>query len=379
MAQRSRSLQYMPQLDALRAAAVTVVVLRHFTSRVTLERVVATDLGVRLFFVLSGFLITNLLLLARDDCRSGTTTMGAAAGRFYVRRVVRIAPIYYATLFAAAACGVPAVLGAFWWHVVYLSNVAFAMGHAGGAASHFWTLAIEEQFYLVWPWIVLTMNTSSLRRIAVGAVVFAPLYRIVATALGYPEFARLLTFGSLDALAAGALLATYWREGQFDYALARMRGWLTTALGVLVVLLVSGLVHNAPFDSLVLTLETALLVPVVGCAARGFGGVIGRALEARPIRYVGRISYGIYVYHMFMPNALHAIGRLVRIDVPTTGASAVLVLSCATLLVAATSWTFLERPLLALKEKVSTSSAVQTATSHSLGRSSDAASVRVEL
>jgi len=348
----------MPQLDALRAVAVSVVVLWHFTSRETLARVLAVDLGVRLFFVLSGFLITALLLVARDECRAGTMTTATAARRFYVRRFLRIFPIYYATLIVAAALSVPGVADSFWWHVAYLSNVKFASTQSAGPASHFWTLAVEEQFYLVWPWIVLATHTSSLRRIAIGAILGAPFYRISVTALGYPGFAALLPFGVLDALAAGALVATYWHDGQLESALAAMRGALIATVVALAVLLATGRFLVPPFSSVTTTLETTLLVPVVGFAALGLRGTAGRVLESRPLRYVGKISYGIYVYHNFMPNVVHAIGRTLRIAVPTTGAPAVLMLIVATLVVSAASWSLIERPLLHLKARIPTHASV---------------------
>jgi peptidoglycan/LPS O-acetylase OafA/YrhL len=339
----------MPQLDALRAVAVCIVVLWHFTSRQTFVRAVAVNLGVRLFFVLSGFLITALLLIAREDCRAGAMTTRAAATRFYVRRALRIMPIYYGTLVVAAAMRLPAVTDAFWWHVTYLSNVKFALTGFAGPASHFWTLAVEEQFYLVWPWIVLNTTTRSLRRIATAAILFAPLFRFAAASIGVPQFGSLLPFGVLDALAAGALMATYWSETRLDLWLSRNAPWFALSLLAAAAILITGMAKGSPFDTIVVTLETAVLVPIVGYAALGFSGVTGRVLESRPLRHVGKISYGIYVFHNFMPELLHALATRLRIAVPTMGGGAIALLVLMTIAVAWASWNLIERPLLRLK------------------------------
>jgi len=349
---RQRSLPYMPQLDALRALAVAVVVLWHFTSRETLVRALAVDAGVRLFFVLSGFLITALLLIDRNECRAGATTTRTAAWRFYRRRALRIVPIYYGTLVIAAALRVSAVTDAFWWHVTYLSNVKFALSGFAGAASHFWTLAVEEQFYLVWPWIVLAASTAALRRIATAAIVVAPVFRVTLASMSAPRFGTLLPFGVLDALAAGSLMATYWHDAQLDVWLKRTSRWCAVSFLAGAILLIGGITRWPPFDTVIATLETGVLVPLVGYAAIGFPGASGRLLESRPLRYVGRISYGIYVYHNFMPDLLHSLASRLNVVVPTMGSGAIVPPIAMTLVIASASWMFVERPFLRLKLRI---------------------------
>ncbi len=349
-----RSLPYMPQLDALRAAAVTVVVLWHFTSRRTVERALFVDFGVRAFFVLSGFLITALLLIARADCQAGEITTRAAATRFYGRRALRIVPIYYGTLLFAAALRVSAVTDAFWWHFAYLSNVKFALSSLEGPASHFWTLAVEEQFYLVWPWVVLVTSTTTLRRIAIGGLVFAPLFRLWADWMHVPRFGMLLPFGSLDALGAGAVLATWWYEGRLNRVPSRGAGWFVVAAVIGGVMVLTGAFARPPFAAIFGTYEALVLMPIVGYAALGVRGLTGRVLESRPVRYVGKTSYGIYVYHNFMPDLLHGFASRVNVAVPTTGARAVVLAIAATLVVASASWRFIERPLQRLRHRTST-------------------------
>lgn len=342
LASASAALGYRPQLDALRAAAVATVLLWHFGSRPAAIRALAVSAGVRLFFVLSGFLITSILLHARDT-RDSQTSIGAAAGRFYLRRGLRVAPVYYATLLIAFTAGVPAVRDAWAWHAAYLSNVFFALrGQWDGPASHLWSLAVEEQFYLLWPWLVLCLAPRRFRHLTIAAVLVAPVLRLVATLQGYPATDLLLT-GCLDSLGCGALLAVWRHEGTWP----ANQKWLTMAAACasvsLAILLVVQWTTTTALLALQPTLISIVLTWIVAGAVRGFHGPAGRWLEWRPLLYIGKVSYGIYLFHNFMPTTLSYIERLGAPVVPGPGRVVVLVgltIACASL-----SWTFFERPI----------------------------------
>ena len=121
---------YMPQLDALRAIAVGAVILHHFLPLgrfIPYDFVTFGDLGVRLFFVLSGFLITGILLKCKSKVDLGDESPSFELRQFYVRRFLRIFPVYYLTLAIVAILNVPTVRTTFFWHLSYLSNVYFAL------------------------------------------------------------------------------------------------------------------------------------------------------------------------------------------------------------------------------------------------------------
>jgi peptidoglycan/LPS O-acetylase OafA/YrhL len=173
--------EYLPQLDGLRAFAVFAVMLHHF---LPLNRVLPEDfvtlgsLGVRLFFVLSGFLITGILLRCRQRASDGETKPSQQLRRFYVRRFLRIFPVYYVTLGIVALLNLPTVRESFFWHVAYLSNFLFSfLGRFEGPLSHFWSLAVEEQFYLLWPWLIVFAPRRFLHGIILMTVISAPVFR----------------------------------------------------------------------------------------------------------------------------------------------------------------------------------------------------------
>jgi peptidoglycan/LPS O-acetylase OafA/YrhL len=152
---RSEDRKYMPQLDAIRAAAIFLVMIQHWAPTLT-QIAPWGGIGVRCFFVLSGFLITGILLRARDLIDAARTTRGFQVRQFYIRRSLRIFPIYYLTLIVACALGLQVVRDTFWWHAGYLSNFYIAStGIWHGYISHLWSLSVEEQFYLIWPALIL--------------------------------------------------------------------------------------------------------------------------------------------------------------------------------------------------------------------------------
>jgi peptidoglycan/LPS O-acetylase OafA/YrhL len=305
--------------------------------------------GVLLFFVLSGYLITSLLLRSRaQDWRIALTN-------FYVRRTLRIFPIYYLTLlFLAWLQSVP-VSQFIYWHVAYLSNILFVLNPwAAADSAHFWTLSVEEQFYLVWPLFVLLVPYRHLLRVILWAIVAGICWKaFVVQTFGDHLAGALPTVSCLDALGIGAALAFI----EQDEKLSRQRNaFLQAALivgGVLVLLQVLLTVMGQGRGLVLVTAyagPSLVFVWLVGSAARGFKGVLGFCLEWKVLLYVGKISYGIYLYHNFMP-------RLVRYFASVVGVGELSVLTtfvCATtvtLLTAAGSWHFIEKPISQIKER----------------------------
>ena len=325
----------LPQLDGLRAVAVIFVMAFHFVPSVDRYAPLGS-IGVRLFFVLSGFLITRILLDSRR------TDLSSALRSFYIRRGLRIFPLFYLVLALAALINISPVRSTIGWHVSYLTNVyLFDRGSWHGSISHLWSLAVEEQFYLVWPWLVLCLPGRRLPAVITTMVCLAPVSRLL---IGGP-MNSVLPLSCVDALGAGALLAL---------PLTR-RSMMSAGLVIGVPLTIASLAFRAagyvslPFE-VALDFGVSLAAAwLVGRAANGFGGSIGAVLSARPVTYIGTISYGLYLYHGFMP---YVLGRYVTGFVDLSGMMRFALLTTATLVIAATSWRFFEAPILTLKDRL---------------------------
>lgn len=290
-------------------------------------------MGVRLFFVLSGFLITGILLSWRGR------PLGAAIRVFYARRALRIFPLFYFVLIAAAALNIGPVRDTFAWHAAYLSNFYFYQrGDWHGSVSHLWSLAVEEQFYAVWPWLILCAPERWLRPIVITMILVAPVSRLL-----FPNpMDSVLPTSALDSLGLGALMAmpaaAPHKGGPY--------GILGAALvGVTLMLRYAGL--GGQYQIVGLDFGVSLLSAwAVVSAARGFAGPAGRFLSASPVMAVGRISYGLYVYHGFTP---YLLGRYVPGFIEMAWPLRTLLLTTATALIAMISWRLLEQPFLRLK------------------------------
>jgi peptidoglycan/LPS O-acetylase OafA/YrhL len=362
----STPLPHMLQLDALRAFAVLAVLVSHFsptTSKLyALTRLIDLGgLGVRLFFVLSGFLITGILLRSKRYCEKDGLPILRAFRQFYARRVLRIFPLFYLVLGLAAVLNVPPVRQTFGWHAAFLTNFYMFFHGWKGATNHFWSLAVEEQFYLVWPWVILLVSRRRLHAAILVTIAVGPLFRLffglgTGTAAGSVA-TPILPLSCLDTLGVGALLALrkdqsagqQSREYPFGKA-GMLLGFAALAVFVLLrAMNEAWTIGYAAFD-----LGAALLAGwVVLRASTGFHGRIGKLLELKPLIYLGTISYGIYVYHNFIPYVMYktlglrSITDLLRL--PYAWPLDSLLEAGIAISVAALSWNFFERPINNLK------------------------------
>jgi peptidoglycan/LPS O-acetylase OafA/YrhL len=283
------------ELDGLRAIAILAVFLHHAL------HVPVAWAGVDVFFVLSGFLITGILLDAKQETGGDKRTY---FGQFYARRARRILPPYYvALIFASLAFGW-GWLHRWYWFVFFGTNIGESMRRSHLSLQPLWSLAVEEQFYMVWPWVVLLASERWLKRIAVATLVLAPALRWLCTPLFRNHFPiYFLTPFRADLLCAGALLALTWRHNP-KWAKEKT-AW---ALGALVAVLATLLWANR-YSSWHATSNTRVantflyeltLIGSVGLLVLALSGKgwLGAVLRWRPVRYVGMISYTMYLVHL---------------------------------------------------------------------------------
>lgn len=358
--------RFYPALDGLRALAITAVLISHFfPERSAIQKSFHWGrFGVLLFFVLSGFLITGLLLRGRDAVARGETTRGAVFRSFVARRALRIAPIYYLVVLLGWAVGYPPIADRVWWHLTYTGNIAMTyFDHRMAQAIHLWSLCVEEQFYLLWPLAVLFFPAKRLATVAFGLVVFSFTYEAVGALHGRTfEQTHLVLQGCMDALGLGALLAICaHREarGARGGLSAERLSFLAAAIGAPLFFFAQGyryqvgltatddLAYRIPGD---IGLGLASLTLVYLATTRG-PSLIRRALELPPVRYVGRISYGIYLYHLFLIPIGRDFARRFDLAELNRGSRMFFLYSATSLLLAALSWWLIEKPINAQKKR----------------------------
>ena len=322
-------------LDGVRGLAILAVLLHHAFEAKLLW------MGVDLFFVLSGFLITTILV------RSKGLGFRRYIGHFYRRRAQRILPPYLLLLLIGSV-----VYGTWWLHEWYFyfgaMNFLKVFNLPALPASPLWSLAIEEQFYLVWPLAVFFLNRRQLMVCSVGLMLLAPILRFVCTPILHRPWAiyMLLPF-RMDCLACGALLSLVWPmlHAHLDRSPAlRRRLWFAAAVGVVLSLAVLRLLQHRGIGTLsgsaignAFIYEAALII-VTSLFFFALSGGAPRLFCFRPLVWLGTVSYSLYLIHGLLLN--RAFDKHLPFAAPLAiGAS---------LLYAAASWYWLEKPILSL-------------------------------
>lgn len=353
---------YMPQLDSLRFFAVLGVLISHYWMPKLNWLLADMDwgwMGVHLFFVLSGFLITGILLDCREMAEKTSRSPSYFVRQFYIRRFLRIFPIYYLIIAIALTINIPLAREIWGWLVSYTANIYITVFNTWvGLFSHFWSLAVEEQFYLFWPWAILLLPKKWLPATMVFAILLAPLYRFAAYEMHrfdvspFDFKSATFTIGNLDSLGMGALLAFVKSTvGKVTAQKYLSRKILPFGLFLYVTSLALYHYHIKPsiFFSLNDFAVSLIFTWLVSATAIGFKGVLARFLESSPLQYLGKISYGIYVYHYFVPFLITPIFSALGIEYETPGYINFLLSSAITISIASLSWYAFELPINNLK------------------------------
>jgi peptidoglycan/LPS O-acetylase OafA/YrhL len=360
------AIAHIPALDGTRGLAILLVLLVHFgvgagfAGRVSapwgsaLERAFYVGWsGVDLFFVLSGFLITSILLASKAQPRY--------FGRFYGRRALRIFPLYYVGLVLGLLV-VPAVwpgevnkllgesLRGQAWFWTYTLNVGYALGWLSGVGvlGQFWTLTIEEQFYLAWPAIVKVSTERALVAVCIVMAVGALCLRVLWLSQGWPggwQGAYRFTLTRVDALAIGAVVAVLVRDPAWR---ARLDRWTPAGLALGLAAVGALAVTVRPFypnSPVVVTFGHTLLALTFGwLIVLASGSRSPRWLRMRGLRVLGKFSYGIYVWHWPLQQVmlLYHAERFLPVTFLATGLLGSFALGWL-------SYVLIERPFLKLK------------------------------
>ena len=357
-----RGLRYVAGLDGIRALAVVGVLLFH----ADVSWMQGGFLGVDVFFVLSGFLITSLLL---TEIRS---TGRLRFGAFYLRRARRLLPALFLTLIGSlglawlfARDAFHQVLRDIPYALTYVINWAYTFRHQSyfeaigrpPLLQHLWSLAIEEQFYLIWPSVVALIAILFRKRLRTAVFVVATLGALLSTFLmawvanrnGYPDLADpspiyFATHTHAMGILTGAAVAALF-VGRFESGTVRRR-WsvlgsvasLIGVVGIVATYVVVSEYSNRLYRGGILVFAIVCVLAVVGVAVPGSWG--NTVLGTQPLRYLGQRSYGLYLYHWPIFMVLRP-GQ----DVALAGWPNTLLRLALTLVVADLSYRFVEMPV----------------------------------
>ncbi len=350
---------HIVQLDGLRFFAVLMVMIAHWLqwqwSNPLLVNMPFVN-GVTLFFVLSGFLISRILFVNRDECIAEKISKFHLIKSFYLRRFFRIFPIYYLLIIALFFFNYKNTQEIFPWLVTYTSNWYQSINNVYlGEYSHFWSLAVEEQFYLFWPFCILFVKPSKsinlilifiLIAIAVRVYLFVFVGKWMATAYS--------TFSCMDSLGIGALLAyiNLYKKDLFK-KIARISNLYILGGFYITGLFVQDYFHlywyKEIFGVFVFSLVAGIVIAI--SSQNGFKSWAKYILELKFISYSGRISYGMYVYHVFVATLFFYFMN--RFDLSLNNKYLMFVfLYFITFYISHLSWKYIESPINNLKKKV---------------------------
>ncbi|MES2849300.1 MAG: acyltransferase [Bacteroidota bacterium] len=302
----SSILKYNPQLDGLRFIAIFFVVCYHWLPSVHHSKKAAFFGGlINFFFVLSSYLITRILFSAKEKA----ATLGIAKPKvmavFLLRRTIRIFPAYY--LFLLILLLLPAIGSEVrdnaGMYFSYLANYHMFQTHDfSSVTAHIWTLAVEEQFYFVWPFIILFVPQRHLLKTFIFIVIATVAARAILyyPAQGIPQ--AILTQYCADAFAIGGIMAY-----KYTIATDKEKAWISRAFkiglyaGIPVCICI--MISKSYYLSFVVNrlLFSVISFAIIEGAVKQYKNFFGKFLENKRVLYIGRISYGIYLYHLMVP------------------------------------------------------------------------------
>lgn len=374
-----RGIKYNPQLDGLRFFPVFFVVCFHWLPSIAKYDVSFFFIGfANFFFVLSSYLITKILLSAKVRGLAEGISKFKIILVFVLRRTIRIFPAYYIyllLLFLIPFTGNDVKNNA-GYYFSYLTNYhIFNIQQWPAATAQLWTLAIEEQFYLIWPFIILFVPHRHLLKTFVCCLGASLLLRGISFQPSSKIPQQILTQYCLDPLAIGGILAyKYTIPEQSRLPITKVFNTLVYLSFPLLVLII--FTKNYYFSFLLSGLLYSILSQkIIDGAILGYSGFRGNFLQKKVIRYIGKISYGIYLYHLVIPFVFwklfdyayahlqyhfpgffsaHQRGIMILIKLMASETGCFILYMISTLLLATFSWYVIEKPINNLKMPLGT-------------------------
>jgi peptidoglycan/LPS O-acetylase OafA/YrhL len=352
---------YFKQLDGLRFLAVLAIMAVHWLkiSSIMIYSNIASNISVDLYFVLSGFLITRILLQQKIKKDENTTTGAQALKIFYIRRSLRIFPIYYLLIFICIALNVTPEREIYPWLMSYTTNFLRFKTASLGPFGHLWTLAIEEQFYLLFPFFILWIPRQWLKRFLIAGIFLAIISRYFSLFVFHNTLGVFLfPFCCADALCIGGLLAYSLVYEKTIKPILNKKYFLILSVVAFVVCSYRfiNIQVNDYLSLLLLRLSiSGMCIWIIGTGINNeYKGIMKLILENSFVIYLGKICYGIYLFHFLAPYIAKYTYSFIHIQNPWPRFLVIenaIVYFILTILMASLSWHFIEQPINNIKKK----------------------------
>jgi hypothetical protein len=314
---------YFKQLNGIRFIAVFLVLLDHWL--VPVLPIPLGHLGVVIFFVLSGFLITRILFCNADEIHRTKSSGWPKIIRFIYRRSLRIFPIYFILLFIGLVFNISNFRELWPWLMSYTPNFYIMIkGQWLGTWDHLWSLAVEEQYYLIFPYFILFLNKSNYLRLFSIMIGLGILSRLIFYVImphdiieKYWMFSYVNPISAIDCFGLGGLLAYYYHY-DFAYFLktAQKKYFLTVTIITVVLTLILSNYSKYTYDNFWFSIfersiSALFAYYLIMTALMEKNNYLGQLLENKIVVYFGTISYGIYLYHNLIFNFYHQNGNTI--------------------------------------------------------------------
>ncbi|MBE0391140.1 acyltransferase [Flavobacterium sp. PL002] len=348
-------IKYIPGLNGIRAIAVIFVILSHrFPADSIVNIFPIGSYGVDVFFVLSGFLISRTLFFQIiGDKEVGLTNL-TIIKKFFIKRSLRIFPIYYLLLLFMFLTG--GIIGNQFrenilWYVFYGSNyLNYYENRWFGSLAHLWSLSVEEQFYIFWPLLLLFVFKKRI-------LLFIGLLIIIGTCAPffYSGLGNILTISCVNAFGIGALLA-YVEIIRPDYEILFVKISKLILLPIVLLVCIHNIVAVIPFFSERLAISLLAIAIIGYCRYDSKSILVTYILDNKVLNFIGIISYGIYLYHNIVPKywvwVLQKIGWITPASINKFSYLEFLIQTVFIIGISYLSWVIVEKPILKLKERI---------------------------
>jgi peptidoglycan/LPS O-acetylase OafA/YrhL len=351
---------YYKQLDGLRFFAILAVMISHW-----LEKSIPIDLlknlpyssGVSMFFVLSGFLITKIILEFRQYNEENNIGHGHFIKAFHMRRTLRIFPVYYLTIIVLAILNFSNCRELFPWLISFTSNFKMTLANDYfWPFTHFWALAVEEQFYIIWVILMVFIPKRYLKNTIILSIVLSLIIRFYL--MFYTKYwlgSTVLVFTNMHSLGLGALISYYVVFHRQKFFTSKIQPYVITLIGLIILFFVVYVIFNLKGDLMIykrfrepyMVMIYSLVVFLV--IRTGFKGFFRFLLENKFVVYLGKISYGLYIYHVFAISVWIRLNKYV-FKLEANPFETFVYLFIISLLMATISWYCIEKPINNLKK-----------------------------